>query len=102
MSHDALNTAGSIHNHQIKTFLCRSFAEMEARDVRSRVAEAWEMQVPRIRTRAVARVAMLLSDAYQVVHECLTDPECGYSEDPAAAAAAKRTPEEIRTILGIV
>ena len=50
----------------------------------------------------MSRVASALADAYQLVYNNLNDPECGYSEDPEAASAVKHTPEEIRTILGMV
>ena len=52
-----------------------------------------------MRTQAVSSVAATLADAYQLVYDCVADPAYGYSK---AVGAVKHTPEEIRTILGIV
>lgn len=60
------------------------------------------LQVPRMRTQAVLGVATALAEAYQLVYDCLSDPVCGYSQHQGIEAALTHTPEEIRTILGIV
>ncbi len=45
-------------------------------------------------------MAASLADTYELVHDSLTDPSCGY--DPDAAAGRIASTEEIRTILGIL
>ena len=59
----------------------------------------WLLQVPRIRSAAVSQVANSLAWTYQLVHDSLSDPSCGYDPDAAARTAS---PEEIRTIVGIL
>ena len=59
----------------------------------------WSVQVPRIRSAAVSQVANSLAETYQLVHDSLSDPSCGYDPEAAGRTAS---PEEIRTILGIL
>jgi hypothetical protein len=58
------------------------------------------MQVPRIRAAAVSQVATSLADTYELVHDSLSDPSCGY--DPDVNFGHRASTEEIRTILGIL
>lgn len=59
------------------------------------------LQVPRLRTEAAARVVRALAGAYEVVWRAAVDPGNGYSA-PGASPPLPQTPEQIRTILGVV
>jgi len=56
---------------------------------------------PKLRSDATARVARALADAYELAHATLDDPTAGYAEH-GGAGALKHTPQQVRTILGVV
>ena len=58
--------------------------------------------MPRLRTLAVNQVAATFSNAYSYVHDNLSNPDAGYKDDPEIDAVLRHSPEEIRTILGII
>lgn len=60
-----------------------------------------QLQVPRLKADAAARVVRSLADAYDVIWTAVTDPGNGYS-NKEAPLLLPHTPEQIRTILGVV
>ena len=59
------------------------------------------VQVPRLKADASARVARSLADAYEAVYQAIGDSSNGYV--PAGQPCPlKHTPEQVRTILGVV
>lgn len=59
-------------------------------------------QSPRLRADATARVAAAVAAAYETVHSAVADPANGYSGQPGFAAALEHSPEQVRTILGVL
>lgn len=58
-------------------------------------------QVPRLKADAAARVVRSLADAYEVIWAAVADPGSGYCAE-GAPPPLPQTPEQIRTILGVV
>lgn len=63
--------------------------------------EFLQIQAPRTRADAVARVGKALVDAYELVWRAVDDPSCGYLEQ-GGVSAIKHTPAQVNTILGVV
>ena len=60
------------------------------------------LQVPKLRAVAVSQVAALLADTYELAYESLLDSSSGYDSKVVTSADLRHTPEEVRTILGIL
>ena len=58
-------------------------------------------QVPRLRAKAVQRLAQAIADAYETVYAAVAEPHNGYLSEPLAAEALRHTPAHVRTILGV-
>ncbi|KAK4803224.1 hypothetical protein SAY86_001427 [Trapa natans] len=64
----------------------------------SSLPEFEQLQVPKLRSEACAKVAKSLSEAYEVIYNVIMDPSNGY---PDPRSLARHPPNQIRTILGI-
>jgi hypothetical protein len=47
------------------------------------------------------RVSQQLAESYEAVYGVLEDPSAGYAEQ-GGVAAVKHSPEQVRTILGVI
>ncbi|KAG2497264.1 hypothetical protein HYH03_004848 [Edaphochlamys debaryana] len=59
------------------------------------------VQVPRLRADAVSRVCRSLLESYELVYSTVEDPTAGYVEQ-GGTAAIKHTPQQVKTILGVI
>eukprot|EP00850_Spirogloea_muscicola_P013636 SM000093S24447 [mRNA] locus=s93:387657:397202:+ [translate_table: standard] len=62
------------------------------------LSEFEQIQLPRLRSKAVTGVASALAEAYAVIYAAVIDPVNGY---PDPGSMLRHSPEQMRTIIGI-
>ena len=59
------------------------------------------LQVPRLKSEVLNRIAQSLFDCYCLAYSAITAPEHGYKQHPQYASATRHMPTHVQTILGI-